>query len=455
MRFTKFGKAFLMSVLSAGVILGIASCVQSYSVGYLYVVGTHTAASGDNGIVSGFKIDHNKGKLTPINGIPIASGGSNPVRAVLLSGGRFLYVLNAGKSASGGPCTTNDPCSGGNITQFSIGGNGVLATQGQASFSQGFNPMRMFTDTTGTYLYVLDHDAPDNYATSYDPATNACTLALGSGVKTCGDISAFKIDSNTGRLTKVLNSQVTAASGSPLTYFPVPANPIDFVLSSSYVLTMSGTPDTGDAVFPYTYNAANGQLTINQNSSQPLNIAGATAIVSAGGFVYVLDNETLTLTPTGSTSTTASSWVFPYTVGTGGSLQAALNGAVPDSASLSNPNYLIVESKGKWAYMSNYGNNDTTSGSQGSGITGYVLDPQAHTLTEIPGSPFGSGSGPSCLLEDPSNQFIYTANFNDSTVTGSSVDQNSGVLRPLPGSANKAYPLDGPATWCVATGRTS
>jgi 6-phosphogluconolactonase (cycloisomerase 2 family) len=454
MRFTKFGKAFLMSAVCAGVILGITSCTQSYSVGYLYVVGTNSASTGNNGIVSGFKIDHNKGLLTSINGIPISSGGSNPIRAVLLTGGRFLYVLNRGTNASGADCTTANPCSGASITQFSIGGNGVLASQGQATFSQGFNPMRMFADTTGTYLYVLDHDAPDNYASTYNPASNACTLALGTGVQTCGDITAFKIDPNTGRLTLVVNAQVTAASGAPITYFPVPANPIDFVLSSNYVLTVSGTPQAGDAVFPYTYNSVNGQLAVNQNSAQPLNIGATTAIVSASGFVYVLDNETLTLTVNGVT-TTAASWVFQYSVGTNGSLQASANGAVPDSASLSNPNYLIVESKGKWAYMSNYGNSNTSTGNTQSGITGYVIDPSTHSLTEIPGSPFGSGSGPSCLLEDPSNQFVYTANFIDSTVTGSVVDQNSGVLNPLPGSANKAYPLTGPATWCVASGRTS
>ena len=40
MKFTKFGKALLMSALSAGVVLGITSCVQSYSVGFLYVTGT-------------------------------------------------------------------------------------------------------------------------------------------------------------------------------------------------------------------------------------------------------------------------------------------------------------------------------------------------------------------------------------------------------------------------------
>ena len=94
MKFTKFGKALLMSALSAGVVLSFTSCVRSYTVGFLYVTGTVTAQSGNNGIISGFKIDHNTGRLANINGLPVASGGANPVRAVLLTGSRFLYVLN-------------------------------------------------------------------------------------------------------------------------------------------------------------------------------------------------------------------------------------------------------------------------------------------------------------------------------------------------------------------------
>jgi len=37
MKLMKFGKAFLIGALSAGVILSITSCVQSYTVGYLYL----------------------------------------------------------------------------------------------------------------------------------------------------------------------------------------------------------------------------------------------------------------------------------------------------------------------------------------------------------------------------------------------------------------------------------
>jgi len=65
MRFTKFGKRF-DGVLSAGIIFGITSCVESYTVGFLYVTGTVTASSGNSGIITGYRIDHNVGTLAPL-----------------------------------------------------------------------------------------------------------------------------------------------------------------------------------------------------------------------------------------------------------------------------------------------------------------------------------------------------------------------------------------------------
>src|SRR5579871_2319239 len=107
MRFKKFGKALLLSALSAVVVLGISSCIQSYTVGFLYVTGVATAQPKGNGILTGFRIDHNTGKLSQIHGMPISSGGANPIRATLITGSRFLYVLNKGVTASGGSdCST-------------------------------------------------------------------------------------------------------------------------------------------------------------------------------------------------------------------------------------------------------------------------------------------------------------------------------------------------------------
>jgi 6-phosphogluconolactonase len=88
-----------------------------------------------------------------------------------------------------------------------------------------------------------------------------------------------------------------------------------------------------------------------------------------------------------------------------------------------------------------------------SGLAGYVIDPSTHQLSFIAGEPFGSGSGPQCLVEDPSDQFIYSADYNDSSVSGRVVDPNSGVLNNL--RVNKTYALQGPATWCLVDGRTN
>src|ERR1700688_1420217 len=156
MKFTKFGKALLISALSAGVIVGVSSCVRSYTVGFIYVTGTVTAQSTGNGIISGYKIDHNTGFLTPINGLPVGSGGANPGRAVLVTGSRFMYILNQGVNGQGGPtCTTATPCANSNLTEFAVGGNGILTPQ-ETFFPVGINPFRMVGDTTGNYLLVLD-----------------------------------------------------------------------------------------------------------------------------------------------------------------------------------------------------------------------------------------------------------------------------------------------------------
>ncbi|HUA98999.1 MAG TPA: hypothetical protein VMA34_11780 [Terracidiphilus sp.] len=474
MKFTKFGKALLVSALSAGVILGVTSCVQSYTVGYLYVTGTVTAQSSNNGIITGFKIDHNTGFLTVVHGLPVASGGSNPVRAVLITGQRFMYVLNRGVNAQGnGDCTTADPCGNANIEQFSVGGHGILTPQ-ETFYTQGVNPFRLIADTSGNYLLALDHDAPDSDAYTLSGATtNSCTEALGSSTTSCGDITVFKIDSTTGRLSIVTNAQVSSASGQPLTYFPVPANPVDFVLDSGYILTLSATPTAtaaapcntlatlvsvypyvcGTQVFPYTYSSSSGQLTLNQNSAQPLGIAQGTAIVVAGGTVYVPDNEPVTIPSEGNfTAGTYSSQILPYTVGTNGALQSETGGAIPDDSTLANPIYVLQESKGKFIYVANQGN-ETLGQNAESGIAGYFLTTAPnYELSFIAGEPFGSGAGPQCIVEDPSDQFIYEANYDDSSVTGRIVDPNSGVLTTM--RKQSSFGLDGQPTWCLIDGRT-
>jgi hypothetical protein len=462
MKFTKFGKALWMGAVSLAVVFGVTSCIRSYTVGYIYVTGTVTASTGNNGIISGYKIDHNTGQLTPMNTLPVSSGGANPVRAVLTTSSTFLYVLNRGANASNsGDCYGTDPttaCQGANITQFAVGGNGTLTYQ-EVFYSQGINPFRMFADSSGNYLFVLDHDAPDNKNPS---STDNCALALGSAVTTCGDITVFKIDQVTGRLSLVVNDQVTSANNNnePIPYFPVPANPVDFVLSTGYVLTLTGAPTPtsypyvgATLVFPYLYASTTGQLTLSQNSSQPLGISQGTAIVNASNVIYVLDNEPISIT-FNNTPTTAASQILPFSVGAGGALQAEPGGIIPDDPidDLSNPIYAMVESKGKFLYLANQGNN-VIGNNPGSGIAGYEIYSGPYEAQFISDEPFPSGSGPQCIVEDPSDQFVYEANEYDSTVTGRALDPDTGDLNPM--RVLSTYKLQGPATWCLIDGRTS
>lgn len=443
MKFRKFGKTVLTAALSSAIVFSLSSCVRSFTVGYLYVTGTVTATPTGNGIISGFKIDNNTGALSAIHGLPIGSGGANPVRAVLLSGSNFVYVLNRGANKEGNlDCTATDPCLNSNITEFAVGGNGSLSPQ-QTFFTQGLNPFRLLSDTSGSYLFALDHDA----------ASNAYCGTVVTGATSCGDITVFQVNSTTGRLTLVVNGQLTASAGTNIAYFPVPANPIDFAFASPYVMTMSGLPGTAQTVYPYTYNSGSGQLSVSQSTPQVINnglgnpMEQGTAIVSASGKVYILDNEAL---PAGGTP----GQILPFTLGTSGALNSLVNGAVADDITETSPIYLMVESKGKFLYVANQEGFGSTNAA---GIAAFTIDPSAGTLSEDSGSPIattGSGQSPQCLLEDPSGQYVYTAN-SDNTVTGHIFSPKDGLLTKLKNSTSGTFSINGPATWCFVSGRTN
>ncbi|WP_263359421.1 beta-propeller fold lactonase family protein [Acidicapsa ligni] len=442
MKFRKFGKTVLTAALSSAIVFSLSSCVRSFTVGYLYVTGTVTATPSGNGIVTGFKIDNNTGNLRPLDGLPVSSGGANPVRAVLLSGGNFVYVLNRGTTASGGPnCTTTDPCQNSNIQEFVVGGNGILTPQ-ETFFTQGRNPFRLISDTTGKFLLAMDHDAP---ASTYCPSVGATS---GS----CGDITVFAIDPSTGRLSLVTNAQLTSSSGSQVTYFPIPASPVDFTMASGFVYTLAGAPGTPQTYYAYTYNSTSGQLATTLNSATAVNngegaqMKQGTAIIFAGGRIYIPDVE-----PLSANGVTSPSQIVPLTINTTGALGSLVGGPVPNDPAETDPIYLIIESKGKFLYVANQQGASTATGA---GIAGFTIDPSSSQLSETPGSPWGTGANPQCLLEDPSAQYIYTASSDSSSVTGKLLDPISGQLDAMRGSTG-TFALKGPASWCVATGRTN
>ena len=441
MKFKKSGQILLALFVSLGLGFGLTSCANDYTVAYFYVTG------GQYNQIGAFKIANNTGNLSGIPGSPFGSSGTNPIRAIVSTTGRYLYVLNAGQESTP-DASGNFTYTGANISVYSIGGNGVLAFQ-QSYQSQGFGSIRIAFSTTGSFFYVLDEYAPSQPISGggYTLGSNTPQAGLAcqdsSGIyHPTGDVTAFSVDNNTGRLSLITNNQLQNPSGGQLTYFPVGCGPVDFKVTGAYVLTAdSSDPLTGNknTVYPYSYNSSSGQLTTTQNTEFVTGAASISAIGSTASqsYIYILD-------PVGDN-------IYYYTVGTNGLLQAVNGSPTSNSQSVSgNPIQLTSDSKSKFLYIANAGPSSGI-GQPSSDISAYTIASNG-VLAAVGGAPFGTGSGPQCILEDPSNQYLYTADFNTNTVTGHVLDPNSGVLTNMRNQTS--YPTVGHPTWCVASGHT-
>jgi 6-phosphogluconolactonase (cycloisomerase 2 family) len=74
---------------------------------------------------------------------------------------------------------------------------------------------------------------------------------------------------------------------------------------------------------------------------------------------------------------------------------------------------------------------NTTIGTPFSSISAFTINATNQELQAITGSPYTVGSNPICMVEDPTNQYMYISNHNDGTVTGKLLDPTTGILSSL------------------------
>jgi len=398
MTFSKIGRILTALVASAALGLGMTACGGG-TIGYMWVTGTYYNQ------ITGYKIDDFTGNLTNIIHSPFGSGGSNPTTLVVKPGGRYLMVVNSGTGGTGVP---GDPHyvapTGSGIAVFSVGGGGILTYQ-QTYFSQGTNPIWAAFDSSGNYLYVLDKYAPD-YATN--PS---------------GDITAFSVANDTGRLTLVQNTAITV-NNVPTNFFRVGLNPImSRVGSGNCLFTL-----TPQAVFPYVINSGSGQLTLPATGAQ--NVTGATKLTSintstgtsASSFIYLTDAGT--------------NQIFGFTGGSSAcSLSPVTGGPQANLGGTANPVYSITSANGHYLYVANQSNtSNTTTTVPQSSISAFSISPvgQIAPLTnDGTNNPYPVGSGPVCMAFDPTNQYLYISSNTDSTVTGKLFSNPFGFLSNL------------------------
>ncbi len=422
MKLSRIGRVTMALVVSVAMGLGMTACGGG-TIGFMWVLGTQYNQ------IAAFKIDDFTGNLTTVVNSPFTSGGSNPVSLVVRTGGRYLYVINKGggatSSASGSlPCGTS-----GGIAEFGVGGQGVLTFQ-QCFTSQGTNPVWAAKDSTGGFLYVLDSVAP----TANCDATHVNTAAC------YGDITVFASDSSTGRLSLVVNQQIKdPTTGLQLTYFPVGQLPKMMALAGSCLFTLNS--DGNQTVFPYS-TGSNGQLTLTTNSVINSGAIRATSIIAGTtGGVYITD--------AGQLNTNSAGQILPFTVGSSCSLNTIVGGATQNISPSANPVYALSDSKGTRLYVANQSSTNTTTPNSTLSAFNILSNGTLQVLADPQNNPYPIGAAPVCIVEDPSNQYIYTSN-GDGTVTGKVLDQTTGELSNL--SRGSTFTAVGQATCLAVSG---
>lgn len=411
MKLSKIGRLSLAFAASVAIGLGMTACGGG-TVGFMWVPGTMYNQ------IAGFKIDDFTGNLTAIPHSPFTSGGSNPRMIVVKPGGRYLYVINVGGLNPQGQV------SGQNIAEFSVGGDGILTFQ-QSFTSQGQTPVWAAIDSSGNFLYVLDGLAP------------AGTTYAAQGL---GDITVFGIDPNTGRLALVTNNQIKNPlnPGVNLNFFPVGRGPTMVKTGGgSCLYTLDAATNS---IFPYSINSSTGQLTQTTNSEQFITNAGRLTSINAGGsYIYLTDAAPVVqngqvVSPGGQ--------ILPFTPGTNCSLNSLTGGPVNNLPLTSNPVWSLTDNRGKYLYVVNQ--STTNSNNANSTISAFSIESTTGKLQQVadPINPYPTGSGPVCMAEDPTSQYVYTSNSVDGTITGKRIRNDTGQLEDLTrGSKFTATPL--------------
>ena len=456
MKFRNFGRTLLAMAGAAALTLGLTSCSNDHTVGYIYVTGT-TVNGTAGGTITQLREDNNNGNLVQIASA-IGSGGSNPVRIVTGANNRFLYALNAGAAQTDADGEVTGYTSS-NLTVFSVGGYGQLSQQLQYN-SQGTGPQRVIVD--GNYLMVLDEyqpvtDSSNNIlppVSSTESTSYPCQDSKGF-YHPAGEVTVFSIDSSTGRLSLIQNQRQQS-----LLYFPVGCFPVDFHVAGGYLYTMdagSSTNNDIETLYVQALDTTTGQLTPTQTSVLRIGSAATncdnpsvttpdiTAVTgdNTGGHIYLID--------------TLHNAIYFDTVESSGALTPVAN-AEPVCNSQSQaggPVQSLVDSTGNHVYFINGGPTSNPTSSSNADISGYTLNSgTGYPDTATFQSPYtGIVSAPVCIFEDPTNQFLYVAGANDDSITGRRIDPSTGSLTILK-NAKGTYPTSGTPSWCLSISST-
>jgi DNA-binding beta-propeller fold protein YncE len=284
------------------------------------------------GSVSAYTIDGDTGALTAVDGSPFPAG-LNPQSVTVEPKGQFAYVANRRSN---------------NVSAYAIDGTtGALTPVDGAPFPAGLFPQSVTADRTGQFVYVANCGSPCG--------------------RTPGDVSAYRIDRDSGGLMPV--------DGSPFPSGTAPQSVTVDPTGQFVYVANCGSPCRVDAgnVSVYTVDEATGALTPVDGSPFPAGTNPLSVTVDpTGQFAYVANN----------TSSNVSAYAIDRDTG---GLMPVDGSPFPAGP---RPSSVIVDPTGQFAYVAN------GFGSGANNVSAYAIDGTTGALTPVTGSPFAAGIGP-------------------------------------------------------------
>ncbi|MHB8455872.1 MAG: beta-propeller fold lactonase family protein [Acidiferrobacterales bacterium] len=368
--------------------------------------------------VSAYRISATTGVLTPVEGSPFAAP-ENPAAITVSPAGTIAYVVSAGAYLSIGT-----------VSAYRINAStGALTPVAGSAITAGKAPKAITINSAGTFAYVAN--SLDNTITAYhvDSTTGALSPVTGSPfaaggmahsirINSTGDfayvannnnqgsISAYRINHTTGALIPVTSNPVYAGQR-PNSITLNPAGTIAYVTNTgSALISVFNVDDTSGLLVP----SSDRPFTTEQG---PQSIA----FNPAGTFAYVLagDVSAFHINPDTGEHTQVGGWV-PV-----GEYCASVT-----MNPTSNFIYVVHSASGE---NTRY---DSTYSSAGT-ISAYKINTDTGAITEVTGSPFAAGSGPSSLTINPAGTFAYVVN-DDNTISAYGINGSTGALSPVTGS---------------------
>ncbi|HEY6375720.1 MAG TPA: beta-propeller fold lactonase family protein [Edaphobacter sp.] len=297
---------------------------------------------------------------------------------------------------------------GGGIAEFAADfQSGALIPVSGSPVQAGNNPVSLVAAPNGLFIYVLNHD--DSTVQEFAINDNDGTLTSKNTYKTTGTFPTAAAIDQTGKFLYVT-----------------------YTYQTGYSSTKPGPG--GLSIFPINADNSLGTATNQQLGNNPVGVVTN----NFNNFLYVIDQETspnaAVLGFSRNTTTGALTPVPGTTIGP----------AVPGGPTVATgfpagvtPSAIAMAPTGHFVYVTDRATNQ---------LIGYVVQ-DAGALVPMVNSPFTTGNFPVGVTIDPRGLYLYTANYNASTVGAFAINTATGAPSGAVGSGSTAV---GTNPSCVA-----